>query len=52
MFSGHVPERRCSWIGPRQQVVDLAIGMTGDNSGDDVCEVSLRFDVAEFTGLD
>jgi hypothetical protein len=45
-----VPARR--GIGPRQQVVDLAVGMTVDDSGDDVGQIVMRFDAAELAGLD
>ena len=52
MFSGHVPERRGSGIGPWQQIVDLAVGMAVDDLGDDVGEVGVRFDAEELAGLD
>lgn len=50
MFSGHGLERRCG-VSPWQQIVDLALGMAGDNAGDDVDEVSLRVDGVELAGL-
>ena len=51
MFSGHGLELlRC--IGPRQQVVDLALRVASDNAGDDVGEVSLWIDAVELAGLD
>ena len=50
MFSGHGLER-LRRIGPWQQVVDLALGMAGNDTGDDVDEVGLRIDAVEFAGL-
>jgi hypothetical protein len=47
-----VPEWLGSGIGTRQQVIDLAIGMTVDDLGDDVGEVGQRFDTAELAGFD
>lgn len=50
MFSGHGFDLlRC--VGPRQQVVDLALRVASDNAGDDVDEVSLRIDAVEFAGF-
>ena len=39
-----------SWrgrVGPRQQVVDLALGVAGDDAGDDVGEVGIGIDAVE-----
>ena len=52
MFSGHVPEGVRGGIAPRQQIIDLAIGMAVDDFGDDLGEVIAWFDVAELAGLD
>ena len=50
LFSGHGLERgRC--IGPRQELVDLALGMAVDDAGDDVGEVGLRVDGVELASL-
>ena len=51
MFSGHVPERGGSGLGPGQELVDLAVRMAIDDLGNNVGEVGLRFDAAELTGL-
>lgn len=51
LFSGHGLERR--WrVGPGQQLVELALRMTGDDAGDDVGEIGLRVDAVELAGLD
>ena len=52
MFSGHVPEGGRCGIGPRQQVIDLTIGMAVDDLGDDVGEIGRRIDGVELTGFD
>ena len=52
MFSGHVSEVGRCGIGPRQQVVDLAVGMVIDDLGDDVGEVGRWIDGVELTGFD
>jgi len=31
--------RRCGGIGPRQEIVDVAVWMVVDDLGDDVCKV-------------
>jgi len=41
-----------SGIGPRQQVIDLAIGMTVYDLGDDIGQIGLRIDGVELTGFD
>jgi hypothetical protein len=51
VFSGHgfkvwLPVR------PWQQLIDVAVGMTLDDPGEDVGEVRHRIDVVEFAGLD
>jgi hypothetical protein len=51
VFSGHVFEGRHGGVCPRQQLIDLAVGMTVDNFGDDVGEIAVRFDTAELAGL-
>ena len=38
-------------IGPRQEVVDLAVEVAVDDPGDDVGQIVVRFDAAEFAGL-
>lgn len=50
MFSGH----GCGFwhVGPRQEFVDVAIGMAVDDHGDDVSQIELGIDVAEFDGVD
>ena len=52
MLSGHVPECRSSGIGPRQQVVDIAVEMAVDDLGDDVRQIGQGFDTAELASLD
>ena len=52
MFSGHGFERGRCGIGPRQQVVDLAIEMAVDDPGDDVGEIGVRLGPAELAGFD
>ena len=52
MFSGHVPERRCARIGPRQQFVDLAVWMAVHDLRHDVGEIVVRFDIAQLAGFD
>ena len=52
LFSGHIFEVLRSGIGPRQQVINLAVGVTVDDPGDDVGEVGMRFYADEFTSLD
>jgi hypothetical protein len=39
-------------IGPRKNIVDLAVGIAVDDLGQDVGQVELRIDAAEFAGLD
>jgi hypothetical protein len=39
-------------IGPRQQVIDLAVGVAVDDPGDDVGKVGVRLYADEFAGLD
>jgi hypothetical protein len=47
-----VLEHRGCGIGPRQEVVDLAVKVSVDELGDDLCEVGLRLDADELAGLD
>lgn len=51
LFSGRVLDGRCDEC-PREQVVDLALGVIGENAGDDVCEVVPRIDAVELSRLD
>jgi hypothetical protein len=39
MFSGHGFEGGCCCVGPRPEIVDLAVGMAVDDLGDDVGEI-------------
>ena len=39
-------------VGPGQQLVDSAVWVMVDDPDDDVSEVELRIDVAEFARLD
>lgn len=50
MFSDPDLER-LSCVGPRQQVVELALRVAGEDTGDDVDEVGLRIEAVEFAGL-
>ena len=43
--------RRLGCVGPGQQVVDLALRMTGDDAGDGVGEIGLRVDGVELAGF-
>ena len=51
-MSGHVSERLLAGIGPREELVDAAIGMAVDDLGDDVGEIDLRIDGIKFAALD
>src|SRR6476620_6620480 len=42
----------CSGIGPRQELVDAAIGMAVDDLADHIDQVGVRIDAVEFAGLD
>jgi hypothetical protein len=42
---------RCC-VGPRQEIVDLAVGMAVDDLGDDVGEIGVGFDIAQLAGFD
>lgn len=50
--SGHVPEGWRDGIGPRQEIVDAAVRVAIDDSGDDVGKIGLRFDAEKLAGLD
>ena len=52
MFSGHGLEGGAACIGPRQEIVDFAIGMAVDDFGDDVGEIGEGIDAAELARLD
>ena len=39
-------------VGPGQQLIDGAVGMTVDDPGEDVGQVHERVDIVQFTGLD
>jgi hypothetical protein len=39
-------------IGPRKQLVDLAVRMAVDDPGEDVSHVGERIDFVQFTGFD
>ena len=41
-----------SRVGPGQELVDLAVGVAVDDPRDDIGEIGVRLDAAEFTGLD
>ena len=43
MFSGHV--------GPGQQLIEAAVGVTVHEPGEHVCEVGLGLDVVQLAGL-
>ena len=52
MMSGHGLEIGRSGISPRQEFVEAAVGVTVDDAGDDVGQVSIRFDANQRAGLD
>lgn len=52
MFSGHGLELGSRDVSPRQQVVDLAVGVAVDDPGEDIGEIAERFDIVEFAGFD
>ena len=52
MFSGHGLEVEGGEICPGQEIIDLAVGMSVDDFGDDVGQIGLGFDATELTGLD
>ena len=39
-------------IGPRQQLIDIAVGMTIDDAREDVGQIRERVDVVQLAGLD
>lgn len=51
MFSGHGLEFRRPDVGPRQEIVDLAVRVAVDDSGENVGEVAHRLDAVELAGL-
>ena len=51
MFSGHGSEV-LRFVGPRQEGIDVAVGMTVDDPGKDVGQIAKRIDVVEFAGFD
>src|ERR1700733_6989423 len=52
MFSGRGLEGGSVSIGPRQEIVDFAIGMAVDDFSDDVGEIGEGLDVVELARLD
>ena len=52
MLSGHGLKIWRSGIGPRQEVVEAAVGVTVDDAGDDVGQVGERLDADQLAGLD
>ena len=52
MFSGHGPEFWRFGIGPRQEIIEAALGMAADDAGDDVGEVAVRLNVEELASFD
>lgn len=51
VVSGHGPEV-LTFVGPRKQLVDLAVRMAVGDPGEDVGEVGKRIDVVQFAGFD
>ena len=51
-MSGHSSGCFRDAICPRQEVIDLAVGMTVDDPGEDVGQVGERIDVVQLTGFD
>jgi hypothetical protein len=51
-LSGHVSERFGLRVGPRQEIVDLAVEMAVDDLGERVGEIGLRIDAAKLAGFD
>ena len=51
MFSGRLLSGVGVDVSPRQELVELAHGMTVGDFGEDVGEISLRIDVVHFGGL-
>jgi len=52
MFSGHRLESGRWRVGPRQEIVDLAVGMSLDDLGDGDRQIEGGIDAAEFASLD
>jgi hypothetical protein len=52
VFLGHGFEILRWRVGPRQELVDLAVGVVVYDPRDDVGEICVRLDAAEFAGLD
>ena len=51
MFSGHGSEN-LRFISPRQQGIDVAVGMTVDDPREDVGQIRERIDFVRLAGLD
>ena len=51
MFSGHGYGVALWRIGPRQQVIDLGVGVAVDDYGEHGGEIAKRFDAIEFCCL-
>ena len=49
VFSGHVLKRG---LGPRQEIVDAAVGVAVDDLGDHVGKIDVWIDAVEFAGFD
>jgi hypothetical protein len=52
VFSGHGLESGSRDVGPRKEIVDLAVGVAVDDPGEHVGEIAERLDVVELAGLD
>ena len=52
MFSGHSLKHVHGRNGPRQEVVEAAVWVAGDDPSDYICEVDLRLDAIKLAGRD
>lgn len=52
MFSGHGFDLGSGDVGPREEIVDLAVGMVVDDPGQHVGEIAERFDAVQLAGFD
>jgi hypothetical protein len=52
MSSGHAFEGCGGGVGPWQQLVEAAVGVSVDDLGDGLGEIGVRFDIGELAGLD
>jgi hypothetical protein len=39
-------------VGPRQELIDVAVWMTVDDPGEDIGQITERVDIIELAGLD